>query len=41
MIGYALLLYVGVQINAPWWYYLLISVGVLIKIASAIVEAAE
>lgn len=41
MIGFALLTYVGVQINAPFWYFCLIGVGVISKILVAIGEAAK
>lgn len=27
MLGYICLLYIGVQIGAPWWYYLLVILG--------------
>ena len=38
MIGYALLIYIGVRIGAAWWYYLLIALGVLIKIVEALIN---
>ena len=41
MIGYICLLYLGVKVCAPWWYYLLIGLGVCIRTVAAIVEAAK
>ena len=31
MIGYICLLYIGLQINAAWWYYVLLALGLIIK----------
>lgn len=31
MIGYICLLYIGLQINAAWWYYVLLALGTIIK----------
>ena len=41
MIGYICLLYIGVQIGAPWWFYLLLGLGVCIKTVAAIVNVAK
>ena len=35
MIGYILLFYVGIQIDAPGWYYALIAIASLIKALAA------
>ncbi len=40
MIGYFCLIYIGVQIGAAWWYYLLIGLGMMIKTGAAILNAA-
>lgn len=41
MIGYICLLYIGIQIGASWWYYLLLAIEMLFKFAVAIIEAAK
>lgn len=41
MIGYICLLYIGVQIGAAWWYYVLLALGVCMKMVSAVIEAAK
>ena len=40
MIVYALLLYIGVKIFAPWWYYALLFLGATIKTGAAMIRAA-
>lgn len=38
MIGYICLLYIGVQIGAAWWYYVLLCLGVCMKMISAVIN---
>jgi hypothetical protein len=35
MISLFLLIYIGLEISAPWWYFALVSVTCLIKILNA------
>ena len=39
MIGYICLLYVGLQINAAWWYYVLLALGVIVKMVTSVIKA--
>lgn len=39
MIGYICLLYIGLQINAAWWYYVLLVLGVIVKMVASVIEA--
>lgn len=39
MIGYICLLYVGLQINAAWWYYVLLALGAIVKMVTAVIKA--
>lgn len=41
MIGYICLLYIGIQIGAAWWYYVLLGLEVCMKMVSAVIEAAK
>ena len=40
MIAYALLLYIGVKIAAPFWYFVMIGLGVIIKMCAACINVA-
>ena len=39
MIGYICLLYIGLQINAAWWYYVLLALGVIVKMVASVINA--
>ena len=39
MIGYICLLYIGLQINAAWWYYVLLALGVIVKMVTSVIKA--
>ena len=39
MIGYIYLLYVSLQINAAWWYYVLLALGVIVKMVTSVIKA--
>ena len=39
MIGYICLLYIGLQINAAWWYYLLLALGAIVKMVTSVIKA--
>lgn len=41
MIAYVLLLYIGFKIVAPWWYFVLVVLGVFIKFCVACIRAAS
>ena len=41
MLGYILLAYVGMQIHAPFWYWLVLMIGVVSEIGFFINFAAE
>ena len=39
MIGYICLLYIGLQINAAWWYYVLLVLSASVKMVTAFIKA--
>ena len=39
MIGYICLLYIGLQINATWWYYVLLALGAIVKMVTSVIKA--
>ena len=39
MIGYICLLYIGLQINVAWWYYLLLALGAIVKMVTSVIKA--
>ena len=39
MIGYICLLYIGLQINAAWWYYVLLALGTIVKMVTSVIKA--
>lgn len=39
MIGYICLLYIGLQINAAWWYYVLLTLGASVKMITSFIKA--
>lgn len=39
MIGYICLLYIGLQINAAWWYYVLLALGTIVKMVASVIKA--
>ena len=39
MIGYICLLYVGLKINAAWWYYVLLALGAIVKMVTSVIKA--
>ena len=41
MIGYICLTYIGVRIDAPVWYYILIALAAFIKTVSATVKLCQ
>ena len=41
MIPYFLLIYIGIKINAAWWYFALVGVGLIFKILNAGVKLGE
>ena len=39
MIGYICLLYIGLKINAAWWYYVLLALGAIVKMVASVIKA--
>lgn len=39
MIGYICLLYIGLQIDASWWYYVLLALGTIVKMVTSVINA--
>ena len=39
MIGYICLLYIGLQINVAWWYYVLLAIGAIVNMVKSVIKA--
>jgi hypothetical protein len=41
MIEWILLFYLGIEIDAPWWYFVLLALSAVAKLVSAGIEIGE